>query len=112
MLSSCPDAPLLSARADDGARTAVRIGGLPDDVIEQAERRQGSIDWRPLAAALDGLFMAAGGSLSVRRFLWTPHERFSGCTPLEVIVTTPGGPSHVAQAALDLAVRTQLAKVS
>lgn len=97
--------------ADDDARTAVLIGGLPRDVVEAAERRQGRVDWRPLAGALDGLFMAGGGSLPVRRFLAMPSRRFDGRAPVDMILT-PGGAGAVARAADELAIRTRLSRVS
>src|SRR4051812_4585100 len=50
-----------------GARTALLLNGVPEDLLREAELR-GSHDWRPLAGALDDLFMATGGDRGVRIF--------------------------------------------
>jgi len=92
-----------------GARIAVLLNGVPEELVEEAELH-GTVDWRPLAGALDGLFMAAGGDRGVRAFWSTPYEELHGKTPLDVF------PLEQAPDALEKLVRketkrTQLAKL-
>jgi hypothetical protein len=90
------------------ARSVVLVGGLPESVARAAERH-GEVDWRPLAAALDSLFVARGGGLGVRRFLLSPHASLSGRAPVEVIER--GGVESVALAAYRESTRVELEKM-
>jgi hypothetical protein len=90
------------------ARAAVLVGGLPESVALAAERR-GQFDWRPLAAALDTLYAAKGGSLGVRAFLMSPQRSLSGGVPIDLIARK-GELQQVARAAYDESARTDLAR--
>lgn len=79
------------------ARAAVLIGGLPEQVARAADRN-GQVNWRPLADAMDTLFMASGGALGVRRFWISPQDSLSGRAPVDVLLSD-GGPRQVEQAA-------------
>ncbi|HEU5142266.1 MAG TPA: hypothetical protein VFU04_03815, partial [Solirubrobacterales bacterium] len=79
------------------ARAAVLLGGLPEQVARAAERR-GEVDWRPLAAAMDTLFMATGSGLGVRKFWLSPQDSLSGRAPIEVL-PRKDGPRQVEEAA-------------
>jgi hypothetical protein len=85
------------APAEQRARAAVLIGGLPEQVARAAER-DGGVEWRPLAAAMDTLFMAAGGGLGVRKFWISPQDSLSGRVPVDVLLRDDG-PRQVEQAA-------------
>lgn len=79
------------------ARTAVLLGGLPEQVARKAERHN-EVDWRVLAAAMDSLFMATGSTLGVRRFWISPQDSLNGRAPVEVL-PRKGGPRQVEAAA-------------
>lgn len=66
------------------ARATVVVSGLPESAVRAAERR-GEVDWRPLAAALDSLYLAKGGAPGVRVFLTSPQRSLSGRVPAELI---------------------------
>jgi hypothetical protein len=91
------------------ARAAVLIGGLPEAAVQAAERR-GEFDWRPLAAALDTLYVAKGGSLGVRAFLLSPQKSLSGRVPVELIARK-GELQQVALAAYNESVRADLSRL-
>jgi hypothetical protein len=90
------------------ARASVLVGGLPEAVALSAER-SGLVDWRPLAAALDTLYVARGGALGVRSFLMSPQTSLSGGVPVEMIAH---GDSleRVALAAYSESARTDLSR--
>ncbi len=74
------------------SRTVVVLGGVPETVVARVEQH-GTVDWRPLAAELEGLSIAAGGQLDVKRFLLTPHVALRGRTPLEALDTPAAVPA-------------------
>lgn len=90
------------------ARAAVLVGGLPEAAAKAAERR-GQVDWRPLAAALDTLYLAKGGSLGVRMFLMSPQKSLSGNVPVELIARNIDL-QGVARAAYSESARANLAR--
>ena len=92
------------------ARAAVLVGGLPEEAAKAAERR-GQVDWRPLAAALDTLYVAKGGSLAVRMFLMSPQKSLRGDIPVDLIARK-GDLQLVARAAYTESARTDLARSS
>lgn len=79
------------------AREAVLLGGLPEKVVRAAERQE-DVDWRPLAAAMDTLFVATGGALGVRQFWISPQESLDGRAPVDVL-PRKGGLQLVEEAA-------------
>ena len=76
------------------SRTVVILGGVPETVVARVER-YGLVDWRPLAAELEGLCIAAGGQLDVKRFLLTPHIALRGRTPLQALDSPAAVPTLV-----------------
>jgi len=90
------------------ARNAVLVCGLAEGTAESAERR-GPVDWRPLAAAFDSLYVARGGSLGIRAFLATPQKDLGGATPMDLIAR--GDVQRVAHAAYVEATRADIARV-
>lgn len=90
------------------ARSAVVVSGLPRRAVRAAERR-GQIDWRPLAAALDSLYIAKGGAPGVRMFLTTPQRSLSGSVPAELIAHK-GELQRVASAAYRESVRARASR--
>ena len=88
------------------ARSAVVVSGLPKRAVRTAERGRGRLDWRPLAAALDSLYIAKGGAPGVRIFLTTPQRSLSGGVPAEMIAHK-GELQRVAMAAYRESVRAQ-----
>jgi hypothetical protein len=92
-----------------GARTAIVLTGVPEELVREAESR-GDVDWRPLAGALDGLFMATGGERGVHIFWKTPRGDLKGKRPLDVVASA-NGPHRLEKLVRDVTVRTQLAKL-
>jgi len=90
------------------ARAAVLICGLPEPVAKSAER-QGPMDWRPLAAALDSLYATRGGSLGIRMFFSSPQRALGGATPMELIAR--GDLQRVAHAAFVESVHAENARL-
>jgi Protein of unknown function (DUF2384) len=91
------------------ARTAVLVNGLPEAVAVAAERRR-EIDWRPLAAALDTLYVARGGTLGVRMFLTSPQRALRGAVPADLIARD-GELERVARAAYSESARADLSRI-
>ena len=81
---------------------------LPEAAAVAAER-SGTVDWRPLAVALDTLYVARGGTLGVRAFLTSPQRTLSGAVPAELIAHG-GGLSKVAWAAYNESTRADLSR--
>jgi hypothetical protein len=79
------------------SRSAVLLGGLPEPAADATDRR-GEVDWPTLAAAMDSLFMASGGTLGVRRFWLTPQDSLGGLAPIDVL-PREGGQRLVEEAA-------------
>ena len=76
------------------SRAVVILGGVPETVVARVELYD-VVDWRPLAAELEGLCIAAGGQLDVKRFLLTPHIALRGRTPLEALDSPAAVPTLV-----------------
>jgi hypothetical protein len=89
------------------ARNAVLVCGLSEGTAKSAERK-GPVDWRPLAAAFDSLYVARGGSLGIRMFLMTPQKSLGGAVPAELVAR--GDLHRVARAAYIEAVRADRAR--
>jgi hypothetical protein len=92
------------------ARAAVLIVGLPETAAAAAENR-GVVDWRPLAAALDTLYVARGGALGVRMFLNSPQRSLHGDVPADLVARGNGELERVARAAYDESARADLSRV-
>jgi len=107
-----PESPLqeetcITEHDNEQARNAVLTCGLAEGVAKAAERK-GQMDWRPLAAAFDSLYVARGGPLGVRTFLMTPQKTLNGAVPSDLIAR--GDLQRVAGAAYNEAVRADIAR--
>lgn len=83
-------------------RQLIGCMGVPDEVLIRTEAVHPGLDWRPLVAALDVVFLARGGGLAQSWFWRQRHLELSGMTPLEAL-PRPGGPERVRLAALGFA---------
>lgn len=108
-LRSKPRKRLSATRGKVGARAALRFSGLPEEVVADIESRR-TVDWRMLAGALDGLYMAAGGALGVRRVMNTPAKALDGLTPIDAL-RDADGPERVARFIWQVAQQLRLSRI-